>query len=68
MRCSTYTSRSTNSRCKDKATMWLLHPDGTRNPGGYVCEHHGNAVLTEYREKLNEIWGSELIDDNGHKL
>ena len=61
MQCSTYRTDSTSSQCTEKATMWLLHPDGARNPGGYVCDFHGYSVIREYQEKLGEEWGSEPI-------
>jgi len=65
MQCSTYRTNATDSRCKEKATLWLLHPDGSRNPGGYCCKEHGEAVIKEYAEKLKEYWMSEEINNNG---
>jgi hypothetical protein len=47
------------------ATFWLIDPDGKRNPGGWVCRRHGQAIVKEYREKLGEGWTLALIDEYG---
>lgn len=51
MRCSEYKEKE---QCEKTATLYLLHPDGSRNPGGWVCGMHGKVVLEEYSEKLLE--------------
>lgn len=56
--CSTMTYPG--NQCRRKATHWLRAPDGKLNPGGYICEEHGAAVVEEYREKLGEEW--ELVE------
>ena len=43
-------------RCPNSAAHWLIQPDGKRNPGGYVCDAHGQAITSEYSEKLGEVW------------
>lgn len=43
-------------RCRADATVWLIQPDGEPNPGGYYCRHHGEATVTEYREKIGQRW------------
>ena len=52
-RCTHYTERT---RCEATATVRLLHPDGSPNPGGYVCGAHGETIVAEYRTKLGELW------------
>ena len=66
MRCSVYANRDYHSRCENRATRWLIGPTGKRNPGGFVCENHAQEILSEYREKLGENWGSQSIDDLGN--
>lgn len=43
-------------RCTRKAIHWIVNPDGKDNPGGKVCEECGTGVVTEYKEKLEEVW------------
>ena len=45
-------------RCKADAECWLIAPDGKLNPGGYLCQHHADAIISEYQEKLGEGWNS----------
>lgn len=47
--------------CRAPATHWLIHPDGTRNPGGWVCERHGREIVEEYRAKLQEAWTMQRL-------
>ena len=42
--------------CKEQTTHWLIHPDGTCTPGGFVCRAHGEMILEEYAAKLGEVW------------
>ena len=58
MICTEYTN---GIRCTEKATAYLIHPDGKRNPGSRVCPKHGEAITVEYQEKLGESWGLEPI-------
>lgn len=51
-RCST----GLNTGCEELATHWLVQPDGELNPGGFVCEAHGNAIIEEFAEKIDETW------------
>ena len=44
------------TRCRNDATEWLIQPNGTKNPGGYVCREHAEAIITEYAAKLGEYW------------
>ena len=58
--CNCYDGRV---RCTEQATAYLIHPDGTRNPGGWVCPRHGEEITVEYQQKLGESWGLEPIQD-----
>ena len=51
--CYTWHGRA---RCERRATVYLFAPDGTPNPGGWVCQEHADATVTEYRDKLGEHW------------
>lgn len=64
MQCSNYNKRV---RCKNPVNYWLLHPDGTRNPGGYVCSECGNEIVNEYATKLHEFWSLQEINEHGHE-
>lgn len=44
------------AHCTETSVGWLMHPDGTPNPGGFMCLQHGQACVDEYREKLGEAW------------
>ena len=44
------------ARCARKATIYLFDPDGQPNPGGWVCQEHGDETVAEYRDKLGEHW------------
>lgn len=59
-RCTVYTG---DVRCERDAVRLLHHPDGTPNPGGWVCDRHGREIVEEYREKLGEFWTARLIGD-----
>lgn len=52
-------------RCRDHADYWLIQPDGRRNPGGWTCAEHGRATVTEYADKLGELWTLQPIDEHG---
>ena len=54
MQCSKYWA--TGRRCQRDAEVWLIQPDGKRNPGGYLCRNHGEAVVSEYAVILGEQW------------
>lgn len=54
--CSHYEAKQ---RCTNRATVWIAAPDGKLVPGCYVCREHGEACVTEYREKLGETWSLE---------
>jgi hypothetical protein len=56
--CSTYLGRN---RCTATATHWLIQDDGKPNPGGYVCLQHGEAIVSEFKNKLAEEWTLETI-------
>ena len=60
MRCSEYIKKE---QCGRTAALYLLHPDGSRNPGGWVCREHGEVILSEYSEKLGEIWKIEEMEE-----
>jgi len=53
--CSNYVG-ARKRRCPETATHWLVHPDGELNPGGHVCETHGNKIIAEFAEKIEEEW------------
>jgi hypothetical protein len=59
--CSCWPGGYPGGRCKSPALRWLIHPDGTRNPGGYVCQTHADEILSEYRDKLGESWSTVPI-------
>lgn len=42
--------------CEAKAVGWLYAPDGKANPGGAICEKHGQVVTKEFSEKLMQHW------------
>lgn len=44
------------ARCERKASVYLFAPDGTPNPGGWVCQEHADETVTEHRDKLGEHW------------
>jgi len=44
------------AQCDNRATHWLIHEDGTENPGGYVCLDHGESIIAEIRDKTGEAW------------
>ena len=48
-------------RCKRNASVYLFAPDGTPNPGGWVCQEHGDAIVVEYHDKLGEIWTTRSL-------
>lgn len=50
------------SDCGEDAVVWLRSPDGALNPGGYLCQRHADTIVTEYREKLGEIWTLEILE------
>ena len=53
-RCSHYTGRE---RCTALSVVWIHAPGSPLPvPGCWVCREHGEAVITEYREKLGEEW------------
>jgi len=54
-----------SQRCTNAATVWLHAPDGRKVPGCWYCQQHANAIVTEYREKLNEVWTARKIDNLG---
>jgi hypothetical protein len=54
-------SRCSARPCVEQATRWLIHPDGGRNPGGYVCQDCADKILSEYRDKLGESWSTVPI-------
>lgn len=43
-------------RCELPAVGILITPRGKPCPGGYSCEEHAQAVITEYQDKLGETW------------
>jgi hypothetical protein len=59
MRCTHYDERT---RCPEEATHLLYHPDGTPNPGGWMCRAHAQLVISEYRVQLGESWTAEPIE------
>ncbi len=42
--------------CRAISTHWLIAPDGERNPGGWVCKAHGESIVQEFSEKIDEQW------------
>lgn len=52
-RCSHYDQRT---RCTALATHLLYTPEQEPCPGGYTCRQHGQTVINEYKEKLDETW------------
>jgi hypothetical protein len=54
------------TRCQEKGTVWLIAPDGKKNPGGYMCKAHGEGIVSEYREKLGEEWRLVPILEGRH--
>lgn len=54
--CSTYPVPSPGNRCRATATALLFQPNGEPNPGGWICDAHGTAVVDEYAKKLGETW------------
>ena len=53
---------STPARCTDEAVVWLIQPDGKRNPLGWLCQKHADAIVQEYAEKLGELWTLEPLN------
>ena len=49
------------AKCQSRGRYDLLAPDGTRCPGGPICRDHARALITEYRDKLQEQWGLRAI-------
>ena len=45
-----------SARCSRPATHWIVAPDGELNPGGWICEPCGTAIIDEYREKIGQEW------------
>ena len=67
MRCSHYNGVGIGAdRCRADATHWLFDPDGEKNPGGWVCKAHGDAIVEEYAAKLGERWTLRPIDELGN--
>ena len=63
MRCNHWAC--VGNRCEAEATRLLIQDDGKPNPGGFYCERHGTAIVTEYAKKLNETWTLVEVDDLG---
>ena len=40
--------------CQNRAEGWLLTPEG--DPSGVSCQNCADLCMSEYREKLKEIW------------
>ena len=49
------------SRCPRKGFYSLITAEGTYCPGGPVCRQHGKAIVTEYRQKIQQQWGLRHI-------
>jgi hypothetical protein len=58
----------TPKRCTAPAAYWLIQPDGKRNPGGWICANHGQAIVAEYAAKLGEHWTLQPIDEHGRAV
>lgn len=45
-----------HNRCRSEAEVRLYAPDGSPNPGGWLCRKHAYDIIREYQEKLGERW------------
>lgn len=51
-------------RCSNPAEYRLLHPDGSFNPGGWICGKCAAEVIEEYAEKLGETWDIAPLEES----
>lgn len=42
--------------CPEKADVLIFAPDEQPVPGGWMCMKHGQALVAEFHEKLQETW------------
>lgn len=50
------------AHCPNNGEVWLYGPDGARVPGGPICKSCADACVTEYAEKLGEVWTTRPVE------
>ena len=48
-------------RCHRDASVRLYAPDGKRCPSGPICRQCAEEIVSEYREKLDQVWSFEAV-------
>ena len=65
MRCTVYNRvpvLNVSLQCPRGAVARLIQDDGQANPGSYVCQEHGEAIVAEYKKKLGETWSLKKLE------
>ena len=60
--CVQYHPYDGRNRCPRPATGKLYAPDGEPVPGGRYCTECAGSIVSEYLEKLGEVWLFTLGD------